>query len=203
MKITWYMIPVRYEVHQIELFWDLRLFFCPFTSITAQKMKIKKKEKKPWDIIILNKCTKNHDDRLYCFWDMAHERCNCYFSFWAILFPFNPITAQNQKKRKITLEISSLYTGATKIMIMSSNVPEIWHVMDVTVVNAIFCPFYHPTLTAQKMKSSKKWKKCLKISSFYTSVTKIMTICYAVPEIWCVTDVIIFHFSLFFALLPL
>ena len=90
---------------------------------------------------------------------MAHERCNCYFSFWAILFPFNPITAQNikiQKKRKITLEISSLYTGATKIMIMSSNVPEIWHVMDVTVVNAIFCPFYHPTLTAQKMKSSKK-----------------------------------------------
>ena len=74
-----------------------KAIFCHFTPITAQKMKIKKKEKKPWDIIILNKCTKNHDDRLYCFWDMVHERCNCYFSFWAILFPFNPITAQNIK----------------------------------------------------------------------------------------------------------
>ena len=30
-----------------------------------------------------------------------------------------------------------------------------------------------------------------------------MNICYTVPEIWCVTDVIvIFHFGLFFALLP-
>ena len=66
----------------------------------------------------------------------------------------------------------------------------------------LFCPFYHPTLTAQKMKSSKKWKKCLKISSFYTSVPKIMTICCAAPEIWCVIDVIIFHFRLFFAVYP-
>ena len=29
-----------------------------------------------------------------------------------------------------------------------------------------------------------------------------MIICYTVPEIWCVTDVIIFHFGLFFAFLP-
>ena len=36
----------------------------------------------------------------------------------------------------------------------------------------------------------------------YTSLPKIMIICYIVPEIWCVTDVIvIFHFGLFFALL--
>ena len=40
------------------------------------------------------------------------------------------------------------------------------------------------------------------MSSFYTSVPKIMIICYTVPQI-CVTDVIvIFHFGLFFALLP-
>ena len=30
-----------------------------------------------------------------------------------------------------------------------------------------------------------------------------MTTCYTVPEIWCLTDVIIFHFGLFLALLPL
>ena len=34
------------------------------------------------------------------------------------------------------------------------------------------------------MKISKQWKKHLEISSFYTSVTKIMIICYTVPEIY-------------------
>ena len=34
-------------------------------------------------------------------------------------------------------------------------------------------------------------------------VPKIMIICYTVPEIWCMTDAIfIFHFGLFFTLLP-
>ena len=43
----------------------------------------------------------------------------------------------------------------------------------------------------------------LEISSFYTNVPKVMIICYTVPEIRHVTDVIhIFHFGLFFALLP-
>ena len=132
--------------------WDIKdviAVFCPFTSLTTQKIKILEKLKKiPGDIIILHKCTKNHDHMLYCSWDMAHEGCNCYFSFWTIFCPFTP-------------------------------------------------------LTAQKMKISKKWKKSLEISSFYTSVPKIMIICYTVPEIWHVTDVIvIFHFGLFFALLP-
>ena len=38
-------------------FWDI---FCPFTPLTAQKIKIKKKKKKktPGDIIILHMCTK-------------------------------------------------------------------------------------------------------------------------------------------------
>ena len=31
--------------------------------------------------------------------------------------------------------------------------------------------------------------------------SKIMIICYTVPEIWCVTDIIIFHFGPCFALL--
>ena len=63
----------------------------------------------------------------------------------------------------------------------------------------IFCSF----TTAQKITILKNWKMLLEISSFYTSVPKIMIICYTVPEIWRVTDVIfIFHFGLFFALLP-
>ena len=53
-----------------------------------------------------------------------------------------------------------------------------------------------------KTKNLKKTRKYLKISSFYTSVPKIMIICYTVPKIWCMMDVIvIFHFMLFFAIL--
>ena len=41
------------------------------TPLTTQKIKILKKMKKaPGDIIILHKCTKNHDLMLYCSWDM-------------------------------------------------------------------------------------------------------------------------------------
>ena len=66
---------------------------------------------------------------------------------------------------------------------------------------AIFCPF--TPLTARKMKIPKKRNKHLEISSFYTSVPKIMIICFTVPEIWHMTHVtFIFHFGLFFALLP-
>ena len=62
---------------------------------------------------------------------------------------------------------------------------------------------FHP-LNSPKNENLKKVKKCLEVSSFYTSVPKIMIICYAVSEIWRTTDVIvIFHFGLFFAFLPL
>ena len=43
-------------------FWAI---FCPFTHLTAQKIKIKKKIKKPGDIIILHMCTKNYDQMMY------------------------------------------------------------------------------------------------------------------------------------------
>ena len=52
-----------------------------------------------------------------------------------------------------------------------------------------FCP-PPPSLTAQKMKITKKWKKQLEISSIYSSVLKIMIIGYTVPQIWRMTDVI-------------
>ena len=59
---------------------------------------------------------------------------------------------------------------------------------------AIFCPF--TPLTAWKMNISRKWKKCLEISTFYTSVPKIMVISYTIPDTWHVTHVIIiFHFG--------
>ena len=80
--------------------------------------------------------------------------------------------------------------------------PEIWGVTD-----NIFCHFelflaLLTLLTTWKIKILKNWKKLLVILSFYTSVLKIMTICYTVPEIWRMKYVIIFHFGPFFAPLP-
>ena len=95
------------------LFWAI---VCPFTPLTTRKIKNDKKWKKkknPGDIIILHKCTKNHDHILYCFSDMAREG-----SFWTAYWPFTP------------------------------------------------------PLMVQRFKFSKKWKKHLKISSFYACVPK-------------------------------
>ena len=82
-------------------------------------------------------------------------------------------------------------------MIICYTVPEIWHMMNVIVIFILgyFLPFCHPTpLTAQKIKTSKKWKTCLEISSLYTSVPKIMIRWCTVPEMWCMRDVIMFSF---------
>ena len=52
------------------------------------------------------------------------------------------------------------------------------------------------------MEISKKMKKTAWRYHFTQVHQKIMIICYTVPEIWCVIDVIvIFHFGLLFALL--
>ena len=150
----------------------------------------------PGDIIILHKCTKNHDRRLYCSWDIVQGREN-YFSFWAIFCPF---TSQKWKKH---LEVSSLYTVYHKWQSY-----DIWFLRYEVQQTEFFChlgpfflPFYSPN--SPKNEHFKKMKKNLEISSFNTNVPKIIILCFTFLEIWCVTNVIIFHFGLFFALLPL
>ena len=64
---------------------------------------------------------------------------------------------------------------------------------NIFVILGHFLPFYPPN--SPKNENIKKLKK--------TPTDIIMIICYTVPEIWCVTNVIIiYHFGLFFALLP-
>ena len=65
------------------------------------------------------------------------DRCNCYFSFWAIFCPFTPLTAQKikilrkWKNEKKHLEISSFYICVvSKNMVRYCTVPEIWCAMD-------------------------------------------------------------------------
>ena len=85
---------LRHGEWQTEFFFILDHFlpFTPHNNLKNQnfeKMKITH-----GDIIILDKCTKNHDHMLYCSLDMAHNRFNCYFSFWAIFYLFTSLTAQ-------------------------------------------------------------------------------------------------------------
>ena len=98
------------DSHMIYGSWDMKcnrqnfLSFwtvvCPFTPLTTWKIKILKNWKKqPGNIIILHKCTKNHDHMLYSSLDMALNGCN-YFSFWAIFSPFTQLTARKIKIKK-------------------------------------------------------------------------------------------------------
>ena len=64
-----------------------------------------------------------------------------------------------------------------------------------------FLPFYLPN-SSNNQNLEKVKKNPLEISSFYKNVPKIMILCHNVLEIWCVMDVITFHFGPFFALLP-
>ena len=107
---VWFL---RYRARQTEFFLILG-HFLPFYTPSPppnnpETQNFEKMKKAPGNIIILHKCTKNHDHRLYCSWDMACDGFN-YFSFWAILFPFTPLTSHKMrisKKWKTILEISS------------------------------------------------------------------------------------------------
>ena len=81
-------------------------------------------------------------------------------------------------------------------------VPEIWSATDSFVILGHFFPFYHPN-NRKNQNFEKKRKKREKKHTLH-KCTKIIIICNTVPKIWRLTDVIfIFHFGLFFALLPL
>ena len=61
--------------------------------------------------------------------------------------------------------------------------------------------FIHTTPNSPKNENMEKMKKHLEISSFYTSVPKLMIIGYTILEIWQVTNVIVvFHFGQIFFL---
>ena len=67
---------------------DHFLPFYPPNNLKNQNFE--KVKKTHGDIIILNKCTKNHDHMLHCSWDTMRDGCNSYFLFWGIFCPFNP-----------------------------------------------------------------------------------------------------------------
>ena len=162
-------------------------------------------KKTPGDIIILHKCNKNHDHMLFCSWDMACDKCNCYFSFWVIFCPYTTQKTKILKKmEKNPLEISSFYIYIPKIMIRWCMVPEIWCATDSRTDR--WTEKWHIEVGAPpknpKNQNFEKWKNLLEILSFYSCVPKIIIIWCMVPEIQSETDIIFCHFGSFFALLP-
>ena len=135
IMIRCHLVPEIWHLTDVIVTFHFRFFFA-LLPLAAQKMKIKTRMKTmPGYIIILHKCTKNHDRILYCSWDMACDRCYCYFSFWAIFCPFSPLPNSPKKwklkkKRQQRLGISSFYTWVLQIMIRQCKIPEIWCVTD-------------------------------------------------------------------------
>ena len=136
-------------------------------------------KKTPGDII-LHKCTINDNYMIYGSWDMKYNKHNflsflaifallpppppLFLSFWAIPFPFNPLTAQKMKiskkwKKKMPADMIILHTcpkNNDHMLHCSWDMARgrcncyfsFW---------AIFCHF--TPLTAQKMKTKKMKNK--------------------------------------------
>ena len=117
----WCIVPEIWSVTDIIFCHSGPLFAPPWCTINGNHMmydswdilppnnpknhNFEKMKKMPGDIIILYKCTKNHDHMLYCSLDMACNGCNCYFSLWAIFCSFTSLNSpknQNSKKMKKT-----------------------------------------------------------------------------------------------------
>ena len=85
---AWFL---RYEAWQTEYFVILDHFLPFYLPNNSKNQTFKKLKKNLGDIIILHKCTKNHDHMLHCFLDTVRNGFDYYFSFWAIFCPFTPL----------------------------------------------------------------------------------------------------------------
>ena len=83
-------------------FCHLGLFLAFSLPKNLENLNFEKMKKTPGDIIILHKYIKDHDHMLYHSWDMALDRYNFYFSFWAIFYPFIPQQPKRSKLKKKT-----------------------------------------------------------------------------------------------------
>ena len=163
----------------------------------------KKMKKMPGDIIIVLHKHVYHKWRSYNMWFLKYEvQQTEFFVILGNFLPFYLLTTKFWKNEKTlgdiiilrmcTIHDNHMMYGSWDMERDGQYFLSFW---------TVFCSF--TPLTTRKIKLLKKWKKNLTMSSFYTNVPKIMIICYTIPEIQCMTDVIlIFYFGLFFTLLP-
>ena len=129
-------------------------------------------------------------------WSVTN-RIFCHFGqFFALLPPNNPKNQNFEKLKNTSGDIIILHMCTIKDNHMMYGSWDMEHDRQSFVILDNLFPFYSPKNQDQNFEKMKKnaW--------ICYHFTQIMIICYTVPEIWCMTDVIIFHFGLFFALLP-
>ena len=92
----------KFEKYEEKKSWRYYPYFCPLILLAKRKINIlKKRKKKPEDIIILHFCTTNDDHIMYGSWDMECDRIFCHFwLFFALLPPNNPDTQNFEKWKK-------------------------------------------------------------------------------------------------------
>ena len=108
-----------------------------------------------------------------------------YFYAFTSLTP-RKIKIKKKKKKKNNLEISPCYNSVPKTWSYATLFLRCGAWWILFFILGQFLPFYPPN--SPKNQNFKKMKKHLEIPSFYTSVPKIMIICYTLTEAWCVTD---------------
>ena len=208
MIIIWCMVP-EILCTKDRTFCHFGLFFALVPPNNSEDQNFEKMEKTTGGIIILNMRTINENHMMYDSWDMEHDRQDFFLILDHFLPFYTPYPIWQPRKSKFWKNENSTwrYHHFTQVYHKWQSY-DIWLLRYDVHQTKFFCHLgtffsFLPPLTAWKMKNSKKWKKCHDISSFYTIAPKIMIICYIVPDIWQVTDVIvIFDFGLFFALLP-
>ena len=132
-----------------------------------------------WDIIILQMCTKNHNHMMYGSWDMECDRQN-FLSLWTISCPFStpPMDPENQNFEKLKRALEDIII----LQMFSINDSHMIYGFSDMECNKIFCHFgQFSALLPQQSKFWKTEKNPRKISSFYTSVPKVIILCYTVP----------------------
>ena len=175
-----------------DIEWDKQNFlsiwtvFCPFTK----RSKFWKNKTKPWRYYHFTQ--EYHKWQSYDVWFLRHwVRQTELFVILDNFLPFyllnNPKNQNFEKMKKTPGDIIILNecTLNDNHMMYGS-----WDMkcdrQNFLSFSTIFTTYF--VVTAQKIKILKKWKKLLKISSFYICVPKITIRWCMVPKTWCTTD---------------
>ena len=200
---VWFL---RNQARQTKFFVIYGHFLPFYHPNNSKNQKFWKNEKRSGDVIILNKCTKNHDHMIHASWDMECDRYN-FLSFWAIFCPFTLLTTQKNKtfkkmkKKKKGMDIS-FYTYVPKMKIIWCIVPEKSSPTDKSFCHfrKLFSPFYPPN-NSKNQTFEKMNKAYLEMSSFAKVYQKSQSYdtCFVRCGVWQTCFIILGHL---FALLP-
>ena len=88
------LLLLRYDAWQMQLFFILGYFFPFYPNNSSNNQNLTKNEKKTWKYHHFMQEYQKSWSYAIVLLRYACDRCNCYFSFWAIFCPFSPLTAQ-------------------------------------------------------------------------------------------------------------